>query len=80
MIVAEVVINLETVTGKGCIINTCVSVNHDCDTSDFVRVVVGLDIAGTVQIGVRTWIGAGAMVVHDIDVPGIYVEVSAHKV
>ena len=68
LIVAGAVINPGTVIGNGCIINTCASVDHDCVISDFVHVSVGAHIAGTVQIGARTWIGAGVTVSNNINI------------
>ena len=51
-----------------CIINTCASVDHDCDVADFVHVSVGAHVAGTCTIGERTWIGAGATVSNNITI------------
>ena len=48
--------------GKHCIINTGASVDHDCKISDFVHVAPHATVAGGVEIGECTWIGAGAVV------------------
>ena len=56
--------------GKGCIINTCASVDHDCLIGDFVHVSVGAHVAGSVKIGARTWVGAGATVSNNIAIRG----------
>lgn len=66
VVMAGAVINPDTVIGRGCIINTCASVDHDCILADFVHVSVGVHVAGTVTIGERTWIGAGATVSNNI--------------
>lgn len=66
VIMAGVVINSGSVIGRGCIINTCSSVDHDCRIEDFVHVAVGAHIAGHVEIGKGTWIGAGVTVSNDI--------------
>ena len=66
VVMAGAVINPGTVIGRGCIINTCASVDHDCSISDFVHVSVGSHIAGTVNIGQKTWIGAGAIVSNNL--------------
>lgn len=58
--------NPGAVIGKGCIINTCASVDHDCRVEDFVHVSVGAHVAGTVRIGERTWVGAGATVSNNV--------------
>ena len=65
---AGAVVNADAVIGKGCIINTCSSVDHDCTISDFVHVSVGAHIAGTVNVGDRTWIGIGAVVSNNINI------------
>lgn len=70
VVMAGTVINSGTVIGSGCIINTCSSVDHDCKISDFVHVSVGSHIAGTVNIGENTWIGAGATVSNNITICG----------
>ena len=65
---AGTVINSGTNIGKGCIINTCSSVDHDCLIGDFVHVSVGSHICGTVCIEAETWIGAGAIVSNNINI------------
>jgi sugar O-acyltransferase (sialic acid O-acetyltransferase NeuD family) len=49
--------------GRGCIINTGASVDHDCRLEPFVHVCPGARLAGTVQVGTRALIGAGATVI-----------------
>lgn len=68
VIMAGAVINPHSVVGKGCIINTCASVDHDCNLSDYVHVSVGAHVAGTVVIEEETWIGAGATVSNNINI------------
>lgn len=70
VVMAGSVINPGAAIGKGCIINTCSSVDHDCAISDYVHVSVGAHIAGTVRIGPRTWIGAGATVSNELSICG----------
>ncbi len=70
VVMAGVVINPGAKIGKGCIVNTCSSVDHDCVISDYVHVSVGAHISGMVQIGVRTWIGAGATVCNNLSICG----------
>jgi len=65
---AGTVINPEARIGKGCIVNTSSSIDHDCGIGDYVHIAVGAHICGTVQIGNNTWIGAGATISNNIDV------------
>lgn len=70
VVAAGAVINPGAKIGRGCIINTCASVDHDCCVADFVHVSVGAHVAGTCYIGERTWIGAGATVSNNLDICG----------
>ena len=65
---AGAVINPGVRIGKGCIINTCSSVDHDCTVGDFVHVAVGSHLCGTVSVGDGTWIGAGATVSNNVSI------------
>ncbi len=67
-VMAGAVVNPYAVLGRGCIVNTCASVDHDCVLSDFVHIAVGAHVAGAVNIGTRTWIGAGATVSNNLSV------------
>ena len=98
VVMAGAVINPGARIGRGCIINTCSSVDHDCDIGDYCHVAVGAHLCGTVKTGESTWIGAGAtvsnninicgnctigagcVVVKDIEEPGTYVGVPAKKI
>lgn len=98
VIMAGAVINPDSKIGRGCIIDTVASVDHDDVVEDFVHVAVGSHLAGMVHIGKRTWVGAGAIVSNDvsicsdcmigagtvvirnIDVAGTYVGVPARKI
>ena len=66
VVMAGAVINPGTHIGKGCIINTCSSVDHDCIVDDFVHVAVGSHLCGTVNVGAGTWIGAGVTVNNNV--------------
>lgn len=70
VVVAGAVVYPGAVVGRGCIINTCASVDHDCQIADFVHVSVGAHVTGTVIIGERTWIGIGATVSNNINICG----------
>ncbi len=51
-----------TYIGKHCIINTGASIDHDCNLADFVHVAPHATVAGGVEIGEGSWIGAGAVI------------------
>ena len=61
-------INSDTKIGKGCIVNTGASVDHDGIIDDFVHISVGAHVAGNVHIGLKTWIGAGAIVLNNLSI------------
>ena len=65
---AGTVINPGTKVGKGCIINTGATVDHDNEIGDFAHVSVGSHLAGTVRVGERSWVGAGAVVSNNITI------------
>lgn len=68
VIMAGTVINSGTVIGKGCIVNTCSSVDHDCEIGDYVHIAVGSHLCGTVKVGNNTWVGAGVTVSNNINI------------
>lgn len=97
VVMAGAVINPGARIGKGCIINTCSSVDHDCEVDDYVHIAVGSHLCGTVTVGEGTWIGAGAtvsnnlficpecmigagaVVVNDIQESGTYIGIPARR-
>ncbi|AOM13964.1 MULTISPECIES: acetyltransferase [Bacillus cereus group] len=97
VVMAGVVINCCTNIGKGCIINTASTVDHDNAIGDYVHISPGAHLAGTVKCGRGTWIGigstisnniniscnctigAGTVVIRDIESEGIYIGVPAVK-
>ena len=62
IVMAGAVINSGSRLGKGVIVNTSSSIDHDCIIGDFVHVAVGAHLAGSVMVGDNSWIGAGAIV------------------
>lgn len=68
VVMAGAVINPGVRIGKGCIINTCSSVDHDCVVSDYVHIAVGSHLCGTVSVGSGAWIGAGATISNNISI------------
>ena len=69
VIMAGAVINPGAAVGKGVIINTCSSVDHDCVIGDYTHIAVGAHLAGTIHIGEGVMIGAGATVINNLTVP-----------
>lgn len=98
VIMARAVINCCTRIGKGVIINTGSTVDHDNLIEDYVHISPGTHTAGTVKIGKGTWmgigsivsnnlsiagkcqVGAGAVVIRDINEAGTYVGVPARRI
>lgn len=68
VVMAGAVINPGARIGKGCIVNTCSSVDHDCEVGNYVHVAVGSHLCGAVTVGDETWIGAGATVSNNISI------------
>lgn len=68
VVMAGTVINSGSIIGKGCILNTCSSIDHDCIIHDFVHISVGVHLAGNVEVGNKTWIGAGATVSNGVNI------------
>ncbi len=65
---AYTVVGTRSRVGRGCIINTAASVDHDCVLGDFVHVCPGVRIAGDVKVGARTMIGIGASIIPEISI------------
>ncbi len=68
VVMAGVVINCCTRIGKGCIINTGATIDHDNIIEDFVHISPGAHLAGTVNIGLGTWLGIGSVVSNNINI------------
>lgn len=68
VIMAGVVINSSSRIGKGCIINTSCSLDHDNMIEDYVHISPGANLAGTVKVGKRTWIGIGSIVINNVNI------------
>ena len=68
VVMAGAVINPGARIGRGCIINTCSSVDHDCNVGDYVHIAVGSHLCGNVSVGNGTWIGAGATVSNNVSI------------
>ncbi|MFF2459539.1 acetyltransferase [Peribacillus simplex] len=68
VVMAGVVINCCTTIGKGCIINTGATIDHDNTIEDFVHISPGAHLAGTVKVGHGTWLGIGSVVSNNIGI------------
>ena len=67
-VMAGVVVNSSTRIGKGCIINTSASLDHDNVIEDYVHISPGVNMAGTVKIGKRSWLGIGSVVNNNVNI------------
>lgn len=68
VVMAGTVINCCTEVGKGCIINTGSTIDHDNFIEDYVHLSPGVHTAGTVKIGKGTWIGIGSVVSNNLNI------------
>jgi len=68
VIMAGVVVNCCTTIGKGCIINTGATIDHDNLIEDYVHISPGVHTAGAVRIGKGTWLGIGSIVSNNITI------------
>ncbi|WP_158735759.1 acetyltransferase [Alteribacillus sp. YIM 98480] len=68
VIMAGVVINCCTKIGKGCIINTGSTIDHDNLIEDFVHISPGAHLAGTVKVGQGSWLGIGSVISNNISI------------
>ena len=67
-VMAGVVVNSSSRIGKGCIINTSASLDHDNVIEDYVHISPGVNIAGTVKVGKGSWIGIGSVVSNNVNI------------
>lgn len=68
VVMAGVVINCCSRIGKGCIVNTGTTIDHDNVIEDYVHISPGAHLAGTVRVGKGSWIGIGAVVSNNINI------------
>ena len=67
IIMANSVIQSDIV-GENCIINTSVSIDHDCKINSHTHICPGVNIAGGVSIGKSCWIGIGAKIIENVKI------------
>jgi sugar O-acyltransferase (sialic acid O-acetyltransferase NeuD family) len=68
VVMAGVVINSSSRIGKGCIINTSASLDHDTVIEDYVHISPGVNMAGTVKVGKGSWLGIGSIVSNNVNI------------
>lgn len=68
VVMAGVVINSATRIGKGCIINTGSSIDHDNIIEEYVHISPGVRTAGNVKVGKATWLGIGSIVSNNVNI------------
>lgn len=61
-VLARSVVCVDTKIGRGCIVNTCASVDHECIIGEGVHICPGANIAGCVEIEKYVTIGTGAVI------------------
>ena len=62
VVMAGVVINVDSKLGASCIVNTGAIIDHDCILGEGVHISPGAHLAGGVNIGDCSWVGLGANV------------------
>jgi len=67
-VMAGVVINSSSRIGKGCIINTSSSLDHDNVIKNYVHISPGVMAAGSVEIGKGTRLGIGSVVSNNVNI------------
>jgi sugar O-acyltransferase (sialic acid O-acetyltransferase NeuD family) len=67
-IMARAVINCSTRIGKGVIVNTGATLDHDNLIEDYVHISPGVHTAGTVKVGKGSWLGIGSVVSNNLTI------------
>jgi sugar O-acyltransferase (sialic acid O-acetyltransferase NeuD family) len=67
-IFAGAVVQIGVRVGRNAILNSRVSIDHDCEICDHAHVASGAVLAGDVRIGTGSFVGAGATIIQGIDV------------
>lgn len=66
LVCANATINIAAIIGRGCIINTAASVDHDCQIEDYVHLAPGTRLAGNIKVGEGTFVGIGSAIIPDL--------------
>jgi|SRR5690606_20928832 len=67
-VMAGAIINCCSNVGRGCIINTGSTIDHDNCIDDFVHISPGVHLAGSVKVGQGSWLGIGSVVSNNINI------------
>lgn len=70
VIMAGAVVQTGAHIGRGCILNTASSVDHDDVIGDFTHISVGAHLCGTVTVGKGCFVCTGSTVINNINVCG----------
>jgi UDP-N-acetylbacillosamine N-acetyltransferase len=62
------IVNTGAKVGANVIMNTACSVDHDCRIAEGAHIAPGVRISGRVTIGRATWVGAGTVVLEDVNI------------
>lgn len=65
VVMANAVINSSSIVGKHCIINTGSIIEHDNKIEDFVHISPRVVLCGNIEIGKKTWVGAGSTIINN---------------
>lgn len=68
VILANVAINASVTIGRGSIINTSSSIDHDCVLGDAVHICPGTNLAGGVNVGQLSMIGIGSSIIQGVNI------------
>ncbi len=68
-VMALAVVGVDAQVGRAAIINANATLDHDAVLGDFGHLGVGVQIAGGVRVGARTWLQAGCSAGYNVVVP-----------
>lgn len=68
LVMPGAIVNACAHIGKGCILNTNCSIDHDCVVGDFAHIAPGCAVSGTTTIGARSFLGTGARAIDQINI------------
>jgi sugar O-acyltransferase (sialic acid O-acetyltransferase NeuD family) len=68
VLIGPVVVNAAAEIGKGVILNTASTVDHECVISDYVHIAPGVNLAGNVAVGENSFIGIGAKAIPGVTI------------
>ena len=68
LLCAGAIVNPGARLGVNCIVNTCASVDHDCEIGDHVHLCPGVRLGGQVVVGEGAMIGLGSVVLPGVSI------------